>query len=309
MIIMKCGFVFSGQGSQYLKMGYDLYNEYDFVRDLYSRASAILGYDIAKICFEENDLLNQTIYTQPAMLLTEIALYEVLKRFYDIKPIVMAGFSLGEYGALYASGVFTFDEIINLINIRSRAMHEDSQKVPGMMAAVLGLDKETVASVCASVEDLYVANYNTVNQVVISGKNESVLIGIELLKAKGARRILPLNVSGAFHTKFMKNASDQIYAYLQNIEPKPNNVDVLLNVNSQKLDLRTIKEAMRDQITNPVLFEHIIFKLVYEYQLDTIIEIGPGTVLTNLIKKVNSQINLINLDKLSDFSKLNMEVK
>ncbi len=304
---MKYGFVFSGQGSQYLKMGYDLYTEYSFIRDLYNRASDILGYDIAKICFEENDLLNQTIYTQPSMLLTEIAIYEVLKKFYDINPSVMAGFSLGEYGALYASGVFNFDEIISLINIRSRAMQDDSQKVPGMMAAVLGLDKDVVSHICSSIEDLYVANYNTINQVVISGKVESVLIGMEILKANGARRILPLNVSGAFHTKFMKNASEEVYAYLQNIEPKQNKVDVLLNVNSELLDIKTIKEAMRDQITHPVLFEHIIYKLVNEYKLDCVIEIGPGTVLTNLIKKVNSEIKLINLDKLTDFSKLHME--
>lgn len=304
---MKYGFVFSGQGSQYLKMGYDLYTEYSFIRDLYNRASDILGYDIAKICFEENDLLNQTIYTQPSMLLTEIAIYEVLKKFYDLNPSVMAGFSLGEYGALYASGVFNFDEIISLINIRSRAMQDDSQKVPGMMAAVLGLDKDVVSHICSSIEDLYVANYNTINQVVISGKVESVLIGMEILKANGARRILPLNVSGAFHTKFMKNASEEVYAYLQNIEPKQNKVDVLLNVNSELLDIKTIKEAMRDQITHPVLFEHIIYKLVNEYKIDCVIEIGPGTVLTNLIKKVNSEIKLINLDKLTDFSKLHME--
>lgn len=285
-------------------MGYNLYNKYDYIQKLYSRASSILGYDLTKVCFTENELLNQTIYTQPAMLITEVALYHVLKNEYNINPVVLSGFSLGEYAALYASGAFSFDDIFKLIDTRSKAMHEDSLLCNGKMAAVIGLDIDEVKSATSLVDGVYVANHNSNDQIVISysiNKEDEI---ISILKEKKARRVIPLNVSGAFHSPYMNNASKKVSDLLENIKQSPFQTDVILNVDASVATFASLKEKMRDQIIKPVLFHDTILKLINDYDIDTIIEVGPGNVLTNLIKKYNHNKNLINISDIDDFNKL-----
>ncbi|MFA5542370.1 MAG: ACP S-malonyltransferase [Bacilli bacterium] len=301
---MKYGLIFSGQGSQYPMMGYNIYNKYEYVREMYDKASLILGYDITKICFTENEYLNQTIYTQPAMLITEISIYEVLKREYNINPEILSGFSLGEYAALYTSKTFSFEDIFKIINLRAKSMHEDSLHHSGMMVAVIGLSYNQVTAACNMVTGVYVANYNTENQIIISLLKEKLDEITSILKSMGAKRIIPLNVSGAFHSPFMKNSSDKVYELLSNIDISTLQTNVLLNVDACEANIISLKEKMRDQIIKPVLFHNIIQKLISDYSLDIIIEIGPGNVLTNFFKKYDHNIKLINIEDLKDFQKL-----
>lgn len=301
---MKCGIVFSGQGSQYPMMGYSIYNKYDYIKMLYKTASDILGYDLTTLCFTENDLLNQTIYTQPAMLITEIALYEVLKKEFNVSPDILSGFSLGEYTALYAAGIFDFETIFKIVKIRANSMNLDSLANPGKMIAILGMTYSEVENICASTSDVYIANYNSLKQIVVSGTVDAINILVEKLKTTNARRVIPLNVSGAFHSPLMNNASLEVYNFLEKVSLNDINIPVLLNLNAKEANKLNLKEHMRDQITNPVLFHDIITKLINDYDLDTIIEIGPGNVLTNLIKKYDNNINLINIDKIEDYQLL-----
>lgn len=297
----KIAFIFPGQGAQSIGMGKDLYENFEAAKNIFDKADEVLGKSISKICFEGPDEdLKQTINTQPAILTTSIAALEALKSQLNIAPSFVAGHSLGEYGALYEAGVLTIEQTFQLIQKRAQAM---SSAKGGAMAAVLGLDEEKVlASLKEASAEGYVsvANYNCPGQIVITGEENALKKASELLTAAGAKRVIPLAVSGAFHSELMKNASEEFENYLQDFELKNAKIPVITNVDSQiTTKAEDFKSKMPQQIHSSVYWTQTIQKMI-ENGVDTFIEIGPGKVLAGLNKKISAEIKTYNVfDKAS----------
>lgn len=297
----KIAFIFPGQGSQSVGMGKDLYDNFEAAKKVFDEADKILGKNISTICFEGPDEdLKQTINTQPAILTTSIAALEALKSKLNIKPAFVAGHSLGEYGALYESGVLSLANTLKLISKRAEAM---SAAKGGAMAAVLGIDEEKLLECLdeASKEDyVAVANYNCPGQIVITGKEEGMKKASELLSAAGAKRVIPLAVSGAFHSELMKGASEEFAQFAEQIQLNDALIPVITNVDAQiTIKAEDFKEKMPKQIYSSVYWTQTIQKMVEE-GVDTFIEIGPGKVLAGLVKKITPESKIYNIfDKAS----------
>jgi [acyl-carrier-protein] S-malonyltransferase len=298
---MKTIYLFAGQGSQYLGMGKDFYDKFPYLHRLYDQASEILGYDIKEICFERNDLLNITEYTQPAILVTSCAIYEVLKRDCSLPPVAFAGFSLGEYSALYAAGIFDFQTIIELIKYRAQFMAEAAHENLGSMAAIIGLDKTLLERICLET-GVWIANYNCSNQIVISGAKDKIMKAIEKAKDLKARRAVLLNVSGAFHTPLMESAALKMQAILEKVPVKKPSFPVIMNYNAQPLELDSLKELMVKQIVSPVRFEETI-QLLMKYN-GRFLEIGPGKVLSGFLRRINPEMESLSIENINDLNKM-----
>lgn len=297
----KIAFIFPGQGSQSVGMGKDLYENFKTAKQIFDKADEVLGKSISKICFEGSDEdLKQTINTQPAILTTSIAALEALKSELKIKPNFVAGHSLGEYGALYEAGVLSFKNTLKLISKRAEAMNSTKG---GAMAAVLGASEEVIEAClknASKVSYVSVANYNCPGQTVITGSEEGIEIASKLLLEAGAKRVMPLAVSGAFHSELMKGASEEFAEFVKNIElneakiPVITNVDAKVTTNSEDFKLK-----MPQQIYSSVYWTQTIQKMIEE-GVDTFIEIGPGKVLAGLNKKINTEVKTYNVfDKAS----------
>jgi [acyl-carrier-protein] S-malonyltransferase len=299
--------LFAGQGSQTINMGKEFYDHYDVVKTMVKNASDVLGYDLAQVLYSENDLIHQTLYTQPCILVTSLAIYEIVKLHLETNPVAMAGFSLGEYSALCASGVFDYNTIINLIKLRANWMHEATLEAKGGMGAILGMERESLEALCQKLSDetslVQIANYNCPGQLVISGHLDQVKACCEQAKLNGARRAVMLQVSGGFHTPLMESASEKMGKEVLKTPYHKPIVDVYMNVNAKPLNIETLPLLMKQQISSPVLFEDSIRAMI-RAGVETFIEIGPGTVLSGLVKKIDSTKKVISINQVEDLKQL-----
>ncbi|MFA6721777.1 MAG: ACP S-malonyltransferase [Bacilli bacterium] len=300
----KTAFLFAGQGSQYAGMGRDIYDKYPYVRELYDEASAVLGYDLREICFTENDLLHQTRYTQPAVMTTSYSLYRVFVRETGVSPVVLAGFSLGEYTALCAAGVFSFSDAVRLVARRAIAMDRAAAKNKGAMAAIIAYPRDKLERLCGKIGGVLIANYNCPGQLVVSGETDAVSALCAEAKADGAKRVIPLNVSGAFHSPLMTEAAVEMREYLEGFSFREPSADVILNYNASPLKLSDLKEALREQIVSSVYFEDSVRKIIKDYDVNQFIEFGPGKVLRGFVSRIDGGVSVVSIDKLTDFESL-----
>jgi len=295
----KVAFVFPGQGSQYVGMGRDLVAKFSYTRKFFDEACQVLGFNLAKICFEgPEEELKKTEITQPAILTVSAICLEAMKSFGNIKAEAVAGHSLGEYTALYSAGSLSFSDAIKLVNLRGRFMQEAVPVGEGGMVAILGLDHNVVKEICIKASKkgtVEAANVNSPGQIVISGKATGIAEAGKLAKEAGAKRVIELAVSAPFHSSLMKPAADNLAAELEKIEIKDAQVPIVSNVTADYItDAGAIKELLIKQMTSSVLWEDSIVKMTND-GFDTFIEIGPGKVLTGLIKKINSKAKLYNI--------------
>lgn len=295
----KVAFVFPGQGSQSVGMGLDFHRQ-PVGRQVYDQFDRAVSPKLSQICFEgPEEELRRTLYTQPAILATSIAALELFRAASDLKPALVAGHSLGEYGALYAAGVIPLDVAAQLVKRRAELMEAATK---GAMSAVLGLSGEAVDQVIAAYRQAYpagvvtVANYNTDSQVVISGTPEAVEAVAEPLKAAGAKRVMPLPVGGAFHSPLMDEAARTFEAYLQEFEFGPAACPVVTNVDAALArDATDMRQKLGRQINSSVRWTQTMTRMVQEEQVDTVIEFGPGKVLTGMFKKMFPEVRLYNV--------------
>lgn len=295
---MSTAFVFSGQGAQYDGMGKELYNEYSEVREIFDCASERLRVDLTEICFKNDERLHWTPLTQPAILTLSFAIEQLVKNA-GLTPDLVAGLSLGEYTALVSSGAFPFGEAVSLVHKRGLYMDQAVPEGQGAMAAVMGLDSETVERVCEEITlKSYVqpANYNMPGQIVIAGEKEGVEMASDRLENEGAKRVIPLNVSGPFHTKLLQPAAHNLEKEIANITINDLKIPVYSNTTGKQYQNKDAVPALLvKQVMFPVRFEQMIQQMI-EDGATTFIEIGPGKTLKSFIKKIDRSVAVKNIE-------------
>ena len=303
----KIAFIFPGQGAQYAGMGKDFYDTYSEAKAVYQLASEVSGLDMEALCFTENDKLNITEYTQIAMLATEIAILKVLESK-GVKADVTAGLSLGEYGALAAADVMTLKDIFYLIRKRGIYMQE-AYPVGGAMSAVLGLESEKILEVCNTVSSqtggiVSIANYNCPGQIVITGEEKAVAAAAEALQAAGAKKCVPLKVSGPFHSALLGDAGKKLRPELDKVEVNQPKIPYVCNVTAEFIsDNQNIRTLLEQQVSSSVCWQQSVEKMIAD-GVDVFIEIGPGRTLSGFMRKINKEVKCVNIDKLADLDKV-----
>lgn len=299
----KVAFMFPGQGAQYVGMGKDFYETYDTAKRVYELASKVSGLDIEGICFTENDKINITEFTQIAMLTTEVAILKVLEEN-GIHPDICAGLSLGEYGALAAADVMDLEDLFSLILKRGLYMQQ-AYPVGGAMSAVLGLDMETVDRTCRQCDGIVsVANDNCPGQIVITGEEKAVKQASELLLEKGAKRCIPLTVSGPFHSSLLCGAGEKLAAELAKVTLRDPKVPYVCNLESTPVTKKdNIKKLLEKQVSGTVRFRESIEYMLQD-GVDVFIEVGPGKTLSGFVKKINRDITVYQVATVADFQNL-----
>ncbi len=300
----KTAFLFPGQGSQYVGMAKDIYENIPEAKKLFDNANELLGFDISKIMFEGPlEKLKQTEITQPAIFLHSYAVFSLLK---NLKADMSAGHSLGEYTALVAAGAIDFSDGLKLVRFRGELMQEAGRINKGTMAAVIGLSSEKLEEICAKASDAGVvrcANFNSPGQIVISGASRGVYRAMQLAKENGARLARELVVSGAFHSPLMKPAEEKLEKKLNEINFKELKLPVYSNVTAGQIKSSTeSKELLIKQLTSPVRWQEIIENMIKD-GAEEFVEIGPGKVLQGLVKRIAPEVKFYGIDKIHDLEK------
>lgn len=304
---MKTAFLFPGQGAQKCGMGESFAKYDEAAKKVYENASRLLDLDMEELVFTENKKLDMTEYTQAAMVATGIAMLKVIEKT-ALKADVCAGLSLGEYEALYLAGAISEEDAIVLARHRGKLMQEAVPLGVGTMAAVLNLDAAVIEDCLKDIENVWIANYNCPGQIVISGTVEAVEKAGEKLKEAGAKRVLPLNVSGPFHSGLLKPAGDKLYEYLKNVEIKKPTIPYVANYTAEFVyDDKDIKELLRKQVFGSVRFEQSIRNMLKE-GVDTFIEIGPGKVLSGFVKKIDKEAKVYSIETVEDMNNVIKEL-
>ena len=298
----KTAFLFPGQGAQKCGMARSFYETDPDAKAVIDRASELLGMDMPELLFTPNDRLDRTEFTQPAMVTAGIAMLQAVAKT-GLKPDVCAGLSLGEYEALYAAGAMSADDAVRTVQVRGKLMAEAVPAGVGGMAAVVGAETALVEETVAPIADVWIANYNCPGQIVISGKKEALAQASDALKAAGVRRVLPLNVSGPFHSGLLAEAGEKLGAYLAGVEIRPLVIPYAANFTGAYVtDSAEIVPLLVKQVSGSVRFEQSIRGMLAD-GVDTFVEIGPGKTIAGFLRKIDREAKVINIETAEDLEK------
>lgn len=309
---IKTAFIFPGQGAQFVGMGADIAHSFPAAAEIFQKADTILGFDLARLCFEgPSDELNTTTISQPAIFTTSAAILEVLRTAPatgNLQPDVTAGLSLGEYTALYAAGILTFEDALTLVHKRGRAMQAAADATDGAMVSIIGLDNEKIARLCAEAgqgELLEPVNFNCPGQIVLSGAKAPCKRAEQLAPKYDAIKAIPLAVAGAFHTEMMASAAESLTRALADVQiTQPGVVKTIANVNAEYYDsAEAIARGLALQLTTPILWQKCVERLLAD-GVEEFYEIGPGRVLTGLMRRIERRAKITNLSTAEALNKL-----
>ena len=309
---MKTAFLFPGQGAQVVGMGADIAQAFPVAAEIFDKANSIVGFDLSRICFQgPAGKLNTTAISQPAIFVTSAAILEVLKTIpatSGTQPDVTAGLSLGEYTALYAAGVIKFEDALILVQKRGEAMQAAAETNQGAMVSIIGFDEEKISQLCAEAsqgELLAAVNFNCPGQIVISGSKAACGRAEKLAPKYGAIKAVPLEVAGAFHTEMMSSAANTLEQALQKTAIlEPSDIKIIANINADYYQTaEKIAEGLTKQLTCPILWQKCMEKLIAD-GIEEFYEIGPGRVLTSLMKRINRKAKVVNISSLQAINEM-----
>lgn len=304
----KIAFIYPGQGAQKAGMGADFYENCPSARELFDQASDALGLDMKELCFEENDKLDLTEYTQAALVTTTLAMTRVVEE-HGIHADMTAGLSLGEYSAIAAAGGMTEIDAIRLVRKRGILMQNTVPAGEGAMCAVMAMDAAKIEEVTEPIDGVTIANYNCPGQIVITGEKAGVEKAAEALMEAGAKRTVMLNVSGPFHSPMLKPAGEELMKELQEVSLSELKIPYVTNVTTEIIsDISRTKELLKEQVSSPVRWMQSMEVMIAD-GVDTFIEIGPGRTLAGFMKKINKEVKVYNIAALSDIEKVAAEME